>query len=529
MATNNDLTRGYQSPGVGYTEKEILPLIIGPNQLVVGIVGGASKGPEGNVVINTIPQLRATYGMPTTHDFGLLAAEMILRYSNQIIYNRVISSTGARGVAGSESDLINLRTETPTDDLNGAVATFTLDAEAQEYNYTLVKDGVTLEVLTRLSTEESSPHYILSSFDTKSRFLNMIRTGAVLTEWPAEIVLTIADGNSGIEDLTSADIVGAEGTNEGLKAFGNAETIDVSTIITPGWSDDTIKSEMDKLTRQRGDVMCIIDPPRGLTPQGVIDWSNATGDNALGTKLDNQWITTYYPWVQIYDHNIRSYTYVPPSVVVAAQWAYSDRTANCWFVPAGIDNESGGGGRGRGYIEAATGVEYQLTREQRDMLYGTHEGVTNVINPINFFLTQGIVLWGNKTTLRHRADEAESLFSSLHIRRLCNYIRKFTINISRTELFNPNDKYTWDSWKLKIERRLREIRDKRGIVKYRVIMDESTVTADDIRLRRMPGQIWVMPTGAAEFIPITFTVTSENVYFEENLNENEFNNQLISY
>ena len=191
----------------------------------------------------------------------------------------------------------------------------------------------------------------------------------------------------------------------------------------------------NRITKSRGDVQVIIDPPNELSPQEVVNWANGNGE--LNLRLDNGWFTVYYPWLKV---NVGGkLETVPPSVLVASQWAYNDSVANCWFAPAGYGND--GSGRGRGYLAQATDVVVELSKEDRDTLYGAG----NVVNPIAKFIGKGIILFGNKTTKRTKFGEAESMMSSLNVRRLCNYIRKMVISKSFNELFNPNDRFTWNN------------------------------------------------------------------------------------
>ena len=90
-------TRGYQSPGVAYYEKEILPLITGVNQLTIGIVGTADKGPVGkNISIHSQRELKEVFGEVSSEHLGLLAANIALLHSDHIIFNRVVSMTSLK-------------------------------------------------------------------------------------------------------------------------------------------------------------------------------------------------------------------------------------------------------------------------------------------------------------------------------------------------------------------------------------------------------------------------------------------------
>lgn len=367
---------------------------------------------------------------------------------------------------------------------------------------TLSKGTVVLEKLSGFTVTSGVLNYLATAYGNKSSYLTCVRTSATLEGYTGG-TYTIAGGNNGIAGLTAADVVGVD--NSGLKAFYSADTVDVYTLIAPGWSDPEVIEELNNITIARGDCMAIVDVPQGLTPALAKEWVDGTGTySGTNDKLDNEFLAVYFPWVYKLDRRTGANVLLPNSCFVASQYAFNDAKANPWYAPAGLDND-------RGVLKRAVNVQYELTKEERDLLYGE----ASVINPIVIFKDKGVVLFGNKTTRRGGINDANSAKSSINVRRLCNYIKKFVISISLTELFNPNDRFTWNSWKLKIEPRLRAIKEGRGLEAYKIVMDETTVTPEAIADGSMPGTIYIKPIRAAEWIPITFVVTSDDVIFTE--------------
>lgn len=506
MATSNH--RGYLSPGADFNESEILPAIQGPDQLLTGLVGVASRGPLGNVIVYNTAQLETLYGgFDDVNYLMIITAREILKHANRVIINRVVSGSAKLGEVSS--DWAKFSTKYLTEEFNGATIELKYNTEDKIISYRLLSStGEILETSVGYSLDPDSQAFIGKVFNNRSKYLVLDLTDDIPTKDVGfeDITLTIEGGNSGT-DVVAADIVGSEGT--GISGFMSPDTVDISTLAVPGWSHDAdVIAALEKLTRYRGDVQVIIDPPNNLSVEEVISWSNGTG--ILSKELDNEWFATYYPWVKyrIKDKVVE----VPPSVLVVAQWVKSDSIHNCWIAPAGYGNAANStASKGRGYLDLAVDTVVELSKVDRDNLYGNY----NVINPIAKFVGKGVVLFGNKTTRRTKFEEAESAFCSLNVRRLANYIRKFVIELSLTELFNPNDPFTWNSWRLKIDKRLQAIKSGRGLVAYKVIMDSSTVTEEDKRAGRMPGLIYVKPTRAAEYIPIAFVVTEDSVYFDD--------------
>lgn len=508
-------TRGYSSPGVGYKEQEIIPMKLGPDPGVVGIIGLANRGPLGLTHISNEKQLREIFGDDVDGDYGLIAAALTLRYSEHVIYCRVVSDSANFATAGNAStNKLVFSSRTYTEELNGGTIVISIIDEDKKASVQVNdKDGNVVEKLAgfHVNFDKIDDKFIENVINDKSKTIT-VKYNADATDtsydtsestvFPAIITLPVSEGNAG-NDIDDADIIGAG--NQGIQAFKSPDTVDISTLIIPNRYSEDIFDAVKSLIEYRGDIMFVPDYPRGLTPDQVIDFFNGEGEYSDRTKVDNAWFAAYYGgWIHVHYRN-KSIT-VPPSVIIPMQWGYNDHETHCWFAPAGFDNDTG---YGRGVILNAIGIEYEPQKEERDKLY------ENGINPITRFVGKGVVLFGNKTLKRTGFFEDESLMTALNVRRLCNYIRKLVVRLSYTELFNPNDTFTWTSWRLKIEKRLELLRVNRAVTRYRVIMDSSTVSSEDIRNRRMPGTMYVQPIPAAEWIPITFIATDSSVYFDE--------------
>ena len=150
-----------------------------------------------------------------------------------------------------------------------------------------------------------------------------------------------------------------------------------------------------------------------------------------------------------------------------------------------------------------------MTKAQRKELYALR------VNPVVNFVGQGIVLYGNRTFKMINPYEQESMYTQINVRRLVNYIRKIAIYVSIKTVFDPNDTLTWRNWENTISPKLREIKDNRGIEDYKVVMDRTTISDEDILNGRAPASIWVKPIGAIEYIPVNFVLTSDSTIFED--------------
>lgn len=501
---------GYMSPGVGYTEEEVLPQVSGPETQSIGIVGGAVKGPLEMTLLTSSTQLNRLFGNASKDDFGVWAARKCLENSNSVYYQRILGPDAAKGSTavtggGPETEPFVFEAIDYDSTLEGVIISIEADDTTKVARYKAVKGTEELESISGFSVDPTSPNYILSLFNKRSSLFT-IKAGVAIPDPYTGQTVTIRGSNDGIDSLTVTDVIGSG--NKGMQAYKNPNNIDISTMITPGWTDNEIVVAAKDVCDYRGDIMFIPDCPQGLTPDKIIEWVEAKGDYDTRLPLELDFFAVYYPWV--YDRwEDNTDVLTPPSAWVASQYAYSDALAGSWFAPAGVQD-----GAARGLLRGARGLEYEMTKEEQDLVYGT-----SVINPIVKFFGKGIAIWGNKTTKRTELYEPGSAMKSVNVRRMCNYIRKIVISISLTEVFNPNDSITWKSWKLKLTPRLRAIQEGRGLSNFRIQMDETTVTEEDINNGRMPGKIWIRPIRAVEWIPITFTVTNDSVFFTEDEEE----------
>ena len=181
--------------------------------------------------------------------------------------------------------------------------------------------------------------------------------------------------------------------------------------------------------------------------------------------------------------------------------ASSERKKELWFAPAGFTR--GGLTQGAAGVPVIN-VRQHLTSRERDLLY------ENRINPIASFPNEGIVVFGQKTL----KAEASAL-TRVNVRRLMIYLKKEVSRIAATTLFEPNIKRTWNAFSGRVEKLLNSVRSRFGIEQYRLILDESTTTADLVDRNIMYAKIYIKPTKAIEFIALDFVVTNNGAAFED--------------
>ena len=293
-----------------------------------------------------------------------------------------------------------------------------------------------------------------------------------------------ADGISGLNDSHYIGTINpSTGEKSGLKLLDDPFSLDVSVIAVPGISSGAVVLEGISVCERRQDAIFIVDPPRGLDPQGVADYHNGQGAYAgLHPAFNDSRGALYWPWVESFEPQLNKRIMTPPSGWVAAQMAYTDQVADPWFAPAGL---------GRGVLPTALAIEYVTDTGQRDFLYAGG----NAVNPIVEFTAEGIVIWGQRTLQR-----AASARDRVNVRRMLNVAGKFIATVTRQVVFEPSDPTTYRRLEMLINPGLADIANRRGIRQFLVRIDETTNSAELVNQNRIGGKIFVEATKAGEFL-----------------------------
>ena len=208
---------------------------------------------------------------------------------------------------------------------------------------------------------------------------------------------------------------------------------------------------------------------------------------------DNNYGTTFFPDVNIFDDVNNRVVKVPSSVAGYGVLGYNDKIKYPWFAPAGFN---------RGSLTFVKNVETRLTPEDRDTLYDSR------INPIAVFPTGGFVVYGQKTL-----QQAKSSLDRINIRRLLIEVKRVVEGVANGLLFESNDSVTRSRLVNGVVPKLALIQSQQGIDSFKVVCDESNNTDLDIDSNKLNGRIIIVPTRVIEFIAVDFIVTNSGVQF----------------
>lgn len=270
-----------------------------------------------------------------------------------------------------------------------------------------------------------------------------------------------------------------------------------------------LQPNMITLNADRGETAFIVgDTPMRLPDQAtdIQLWAtNAAGASSTseeGLVTRSSYMGLFYPSGLTTDFS-GNLVAVPASHMMVRTLLRNDNIAYPWFAPAGtrrgiIDNAAQ-----IGYVSPSTG-EFVTTRTRlgiRDVLY------TNFINPLVFFTGQGLLNYGNKSSLN-----SLTALDRINVARLVAYIRRQLILLARPFIFEPNDAYTRSQVQNTISALMNELVTLRGILDYSVVCDESNNTPARIDRSELWVDVAIQPIKAVEFIyiPVRILNTGES-------------------
>ena len=459
---------------------------------VLAIVGTASKGPLNEAVaVTSTRDLVNKFGTLIEGYYGLYAAQYFLSQASKLYFVRV----AGKSVKAAGADLPGLDADKRTGK-SISIELLSQGTTGNGYSVTVVKNTkgydlvvknaskYTVEIIKDILVEDLIVGYT-------SEYIKVTAVSEGLVDL-TETTVTLSKGNNGTEDITASDYI------TGIKKL-YAETLDMNLLVTPGISDISVVQAGISLAESRGDLLYIIDTPKGLTRDQAINWVDG-GGSYPHAMLQSSYATVYYDWLTIYDSVNKVNTAVPPSVAVPATYAYNDRVANVYYAPAGLN---------RGLVRGAINTVSVLNKADMELLYDHN------INSIYSNSQVGLVLWGQKTLQR-----INTALDRVNVRRLLIYLKKIIAAACESLVFEPNDRITWNSFEMRVTPILDSIKNNRGIYEYSIVKGESSVTNLDIDNYRMPCMVMVRPTKTAEEIPIYFTITSTGADFNDVLESN---------
>lgn len=284
--------------------------------------------------------------------------------------------------------------------------------------------------------------------------------------------------------------------------FSDPETFDINILI----SNELDPNGMATIAETRKDCVAVVVPfnYQFLATNGANACTEYLLDNfGTQTYADDKIFTTFGTYSAIYGNMKYQYDkyndvnrWVNVAGDVAGLFAQTDQTNDTWWAPAGA---------ARGVIKNCIKLAFNPNKQNRDDLY------VNGVNPIMAIAGEGnAVVYGQKT-----ATALPSAMDRVNVRRLLIYLEKSIATSARLGLFEFNDTFTRTRLFGIIDPFLRNVKSKRGLYGYKLVIDDSNNTAEVIDGNGLVIDIYLQPTKVAEFINLNMVVVPTGVSFNE--------------
>ena len=309
--------------------------------------------------------------------------------------------------------------------------------------------------------------------------------------------LTNAEGQS----IVAADVTVSYKTIKSVKPqlvlipkYFNADKVKASYYdeVNP------IHSEMRNLVETRQDCIALFDVPYDYDTTLIVDYS---------ALLNTSYGTIHHPWCWVQHPTIASKQIrMSPSYIFLYTFLSNlidNVDSQKWFPPAGVK---------RATARVVKRPDYEIGSVILNMWQ--NDNISRV-NPIMKLKQYGYVIYGQYTTLQAIDLYTHSALESLNVRLISNVVKKKIFDVCLNLAFEPNTSTLWLKFYAQMDEFLRYMKYNDGVYDYKIKMDESTVTTDDINHLRCPGKVWIAPTRTAEFFDIDFIITEAGALFPE--------------
>ena len=310
---------------------------------------------------------------------------------------------------------------------------------------------------------------------------------------------------------STADSYAFASVDRAIELIKDPEMIEHNIAAMPGITNASLTSKLVEKCESRADSLAVIDlpdvykPPHELKCTSFADRIGTTPEAAAkalkARQINSSYGATYYPWVKVRDNENSRDVWVPPSVVALGVMAYTEQASEVWFAPAGFNR--GGLNEGNAGIPVLQASE-QLLSKQRDALYESN------INPIASFVTEGLVIFGQKTL-----QSTPSALDRINVRRLLIFVKKEVSRIANGLLFDQNVPATWNRFLGQVNPFLQSVKTRLGLSDFKVILDNTTTTPDLVDRNVMYAKIFLKPARAIEFIAVDFVITNTGASFDD--------------
>lgn len=376
---------------------------------------------------------------------------------------------------------------------------------------TVLEQYAFLSKATGVKKSDGTQAYYANAINNQSQYVYWMDHPATGTNWGSDpapgTVYATAGASSYVSTLTGGadDFTPTLGQlSNAFAMFTNGEQYDVSLVLQGAAERELARYIIDNVAEARKDCIAFVSPQKASGGPIIGTNSDAVeamllyknGDGNLVTSLPSSSYVVYDSGFKYqYDRYNDVYRWVPLNGDVAGLCARTDYTDDPWFSPAGFN---------RGQVKNVVRLGYNPRKADRDTLY------VNGINPVVSFPGQGVVLYGDKTGLAK-----PSAFDRINVRRLFITLEKAISTSAKYQLFEFNDSFTRANFRNQVEPFLRDVKGRRGITDFKVVVDETNNTPEVIDTNRFVASIFIKPARSINFVQLDFVATRTGASFEE--------------
>lgn len=352
--------------------------------------------------------------------------------------------------------------------------------------------------------DDGTSNYYVDVINNGSEYIRWLDHASTLTAAGSALSSVSAIGDdSGSADLVVDSLQDGSDDNvpttgeiaNGFALLADADTVDVNLLFAYPDANGAATIALDLITKAIGrkDCMAFVSPPIEDS-QGSADPDGDVSGWAAGLT-STSYASCDSGAVYVYDKYNDTYRWIGAAGHIAGLCANTDRVADAWFSPAGVN---------RGQLLGVTKLAYNPTQAERDTLYKAR------VNPIVSMPGQGTLLYGDKTLL-----SKPSAFDRINVRRLFNTLEKAVSTAAKAQLFEFNDEFTRAQFKNLVEPFLRDVKGRRGVTDFSVICDSTNNTSQVIDSNSFVADIYIKPNRSINFITLNFVATRTGVSFSE--------------
>ena len=300
-----------------------------------------------------------------------------------------------------------------------------------------------------------------------------------------------AQDETGDSSFTGPTVVSYQ---KAIDVLTDKSATEIQLLAIPGMREPLVTDYAITACESRFDAMLVMDVEETDSAKAVIVDSTKphvgkTIEKFEDRLLDTSFAAAYFPDIVSRRSSNNTPIQVPPSVCMLGVMSQNDTLADPWFAPAGLT---------RGRLNASS-AKVQMSRDLLNDLYDAD------INPI--YVPAGrsneVYAFGQKTLMQN-----QSALDRINVRRLLINIRRRVKAVANTLLFEPNRASTLARFSALVEPIMAEVQARQGVERYKVQIDTSTTTQNDVENNTIRGKVYLQPTKSVEFISLDFVVTN---------------------